>query len=400
MLNRLQPLFSIKLNGQDVTRDVEPGTTYDERADQVTTLTVTLKRGAYYLEVVKPGQQISMIGGTMGSPEDVRLIFTGVVKKLKGNFQDDGQVFLTIEAYDTIWGNATTNKRHNVYPQKSSPRAWADKSVIKASDIIKNITQEMNAELELQLPNGADIEYGLKRPLPQVNMSDWALLRMLAKRLGCFVWTDLQGDKLIVRFIDSTKVANYSAKTSFLYPLRDESEFVIGALKPNQMILRSVSVDEDVQAADANVRIVTKFDDASSQEISLISRQEERDGKRYIYYYQLDTEKVAALERTNPKEATRLISMGGLNIPYEEFIKYYKPYEYVEDTVAVWAQIFIGITVTATSDGNIDVRSQQAYEISGIARYSTNERIGKFYLRSLKYIWDDDGFRNEYEFMK
>lgn len=397
MQNHLQPLFNINLSGQDVTRDVDFGVTYDERADQVTTLTFVLKRGAYYLEVVKPGQKVVLTGGTL---DKSRKIFSGTVKKLKSIFNDSGEVTVQIEAYDTIWGGATNNRRVLCYPQKGSTRTWADRPTLKSSEIIENLANEMSAQLNLVLPNGADAVYTLIRPLVQNKMTDWSLLRTLAKRLGCFVWTDVQGPTLVLNFVDASKVTNYSSKISFLYPQRDENEFVVKVQKPNQLLLRSVTVDEDVQAADANLRIVTKFDDKSGEEISLISKTMEKDGKRYIYYYQLDEAKVAALERDNPKEADRLRQMGIFDIPPEDFLKYYKTVEFVEDTVAVWSQIFIGITVNATSDGNVDIHSQQSYELSGIARYSTNEKLGRYYLRSLKYIWDDQGFTNEYEFMK
>jgi hypothetical protein len=402
MQNPLQPSYNLRINNKDVTRDTDFGVTYDERADQVTTLTFTLKRGAFYLQVVKPGQKVVLSGGTTTK---ARAIFTGVIKKIVSIFPDEGDVKINIIAYDTIWGDATNHRKTFVYPQKGSSRAWADKTSIKVSEVVGNIAHEIGADLNIVLPPGSDASYTLTKPLVQMytdgkGMTDWAFLRQLAKYYGCFIWTDVQGPTLQLNFVDKSKVANYSAKTTFVYPLRDQNEFVYKTLAPNQYLLRDVRVDEDVQAADANLRVVSKFDDKTGDELTLISREVVKDGKKYIYYYQLDEDKVASLEKNDPKEADRLREMGIFDIPPEEFLKYYKEIEYVEDQVAVFSQVFIGITVTATSDGNTDIHSQQAYDLYGIARYSTNERIGKYYLRSLKFVWDEEGFKNEYEFMR
>lgn len=397
MQNPLQPLFSLNVNNKDVTKHIDGQVTYDERADMINTLTFTLKNGAEFMEIIKPGSRVVMTGGSF---METRQIFSGVVKRIRGVFPDEGNVKATFECFDSSWGTALTEKRVGVYPQKEGIRSWADKSTITVSEIVRNIANEMGAELDIQLPDGADIQYSLLKPVAQDKMTDWSLLRLLAKRTGCVLFNDMVNAKLVLRFIDKSKVANYASPISFLYPIRKGNEFVFDTSKSNQIVLRSLNVEEDFQAADANVRMVSKFDDETGQEISLISRTEERDGKKYIYYYQLDEAKVQALEDNNPGEADRLRGMGALNIPYEEFIKYYTVKEYVEEDIAVWSHAFLGITVSAESYGNINIKSQRAYDIYGISRYSTDRLHGKFYLRAMKMIWDGGTFTNEYEFIR
>lgn len=59
-----------------------------------------------------------------------------------------------------------------------------------------------------------------------------------------------------------------------------------------------------------------------------------------------------------------------------------------------------GVRISATIDGNINVRSQRFYDLVGIIRYGSDVDAEPFYLRSLVHTWDLDGFDTKLEFFK
>lgn len=60
-----------------------------------------------------------------------------------------------------------------------------------------------------------------------------------------------------------------------------------------------------------------------------------------------------------------------------------------------------GVRISATIDGNVNVKSQRFFRVVGIIRYGTDQDDEPFYLRALTHTWDDSkGFSTKLEFFK
>jgi hypothetical protein len=394
----LQPQYQVKISGIDATAYVDYGMTYEEQPDMITVLNFTLSNGVYWLERLKLGLPVQLWAGNY-KVGNYRKLFSGNIKVMKTNFGDDGRISVSINAYDTVWSQAASSSNHFVYPSKNCLRGWAGTEKLTSSDMIKNIVmREMGCDIgEIDITH--DKVYNWKYPVAQTNMTDWAFLRKMAKILGCFVWAENTNDSQRINFVDIGKAASYSAQTIFTYILRDElGGYLTKELDANELPMRGVSVEEDSTQAFANKRIVTKFDPITGSETTLISRYDE--DKKIVYYYQLDEAKVAQLRKENPVEADRLLSQGPFGISEADYMKFYKETSHQDDEIAVFDSPFLGITVRATVDGDINLRSQQSYILRNIARYGSKERTGRYLMRGLRHTWDESGFNTDVEFAR
>jgi hypothetical protein len=402
MQDHLQQVYTIRINGQPVQMDVEGDVVYEEQPGMINTLNFSLKRTLKYIEVLKIGHSVEMEGGTF-DPGNRKIIFKGVIKRLQIQYAESGFPTLQVQCFDGTFSKATRTSVNFCYPQKNSARAWARVSKIKASEIVRNIIQQ-----EMKLPVGdrdqiaiaADKEYTLLNPICQDYQTDWAFLLKMAERLGCVMWSVMEEGTQKIYFVDRSKAANVTNKISFLYPLRDEeNDFIQKELKENQQVLRELNVEEDVDQANANMRTVTRFDYEKGEEFLLYARTEEdKNGKKTTYYYELDDTKFDGLPDSERK---RLMDMGIDNIPFEESVKFFKEVAHVEgDVEAFDGKTFVGIRVSASTDGNVNIVSKQSYMLYGIAKYSSRGTESRYYLESLRHRFGGEGFITEMDFRR
>ena len=66
----------------------------------------------------------------------------------------------------------------------------------------------------------------------------------------------------------------------------------------------------------------------------------------------------------------------------------------------VFDKAFYGITVTAKTLLDLDIRSQRSYKIRGILSYHSKDKETSFFLRGLKHTWDNDGCWTELDFIR
>jgi len=60
-----------------------------------------------------------------------------------------------------------------------------------------------------------------------------------------------------------------------------------------------------------------------------------------------------------------------------------------------------GVRISATIDGNVNVKSQRFYQVVGIVRHGSDVDNEPFYLRSMTHVWDvTNGFSTKLEFFK
>lgn len=444
MGNSIQPSFKIRLfNGRRKNLDdlkgsgvvfntdgdfidIEPFVSYpvvyEEKAELLNTLNFTITRHAdillYYFHI---GQAIALMGGYYSdSQRSMKHVFSGTVTRLRTRFEDDGGVTFSVECMNFGFTKLGKDFKHFVYPDPHSSRKFAQAKTLSAMDIIKGIAEENNFELgiiDLDAPNEDVVsvkrDFNAIKVSYQKGMTDWKYLNMLAQDFGCSVWVSNENGVEKLNFVNKRKAFSKQSEIGFLYPLQGRitspraNEIQHFPDAPSRIrMLRSVSIDEDISAAHAVSRSAVYFDKETGEEKSTISEIEEKDGKRYMVFYELDEEKVAFIHRTDPERAKRIressptgMEWGSKDNP-DNAAYYYKRTQILDERTAMFDKAFFGITLSARTNQDLDIRSQRSYPVRGILSYHTKNLDTHFFLRGLKHIWDSDGTWTELEFIR
>ena len=176
-------------------------------------------------------------------------------------------------------------------------------------------------------------------------------------------------------------------------------------------MLRDVTVDEDISQAYAVSRSAVYFDKDTGEYKEAISRIEtdkDDENKRHITFYELDEQRVAYINKTNPELADKIRKGSPTSLPWgdpknpnpECASYYYKVTKVYDEQMAVFDKAFFGITVTAKCNQDLNIRSQRTYRIRGILSYHSKSLNTSFFLRGLKHIWDSDGSWTELDFIR
>lgn len=405
-----QPLYSINVVGISSVAGLPFGVVdlapyvsrveYEESPDMLRSLVFTIdKYGELILGVLSRGQTVKFVGGTLVKNAE---IFNGTITRIKTSFDEDGSAIITVEALSTAW-NALGKEvqRHFTYPALGNSRFNTNSESMKISEIVAKIAEEYGIKLSpIKINKEADKQFSLKNALHQKGTSDWVLLLQLAKIANASVWTEFVDGEETLFFVDRSIVRNTPGNISFVYASREpkrnygfhDIEFT------GHKMLRNVTIDEDIDSITSVSYASTRWDFETGEEKSNISEVVTEDGKRKIIYYELDEAAVEALERTNPRMAKALRDMGITGIPWRIAKNFYKQVTIIDEDSAMYDQAFYGITITAETDGDIDIRSQKAYNVYGILRYSSKSREDRLWLYSLRHIWDSEGFITELTF--
>jgi len=418
----------------EITNDVD-NVTLEIDQDRISVLTFVLNKPEKHSQYMDAGYHIDFYGGYIDrddyynkernqfneftydtkTSDRYRYLFNGRVFWVKLRY---GKASNTLEVIckDMSWGATSSNNlMHYCYPSKDSKRDFANKpsGVIKLSEIVKGICDEIKIESDIQISE--DVEFTFKRASVQHGITDWAYLRNLAKNSGCYVWTNIDPDtgKYTLYFIDRDKAVNkQNARTEFIWLNRtDDYEFKqlsvlpdatgkteeLAKFKPNQIQIEEIEVDVNPMIAGTNVSIITDFDDNGQQTQKLVSYTEDSES---IIYWELDREMVERVARTNPKEADRIMNMGPTGIPYDVFIEYYKPRPMPKGIINAIDRPFAGISVDATVLGDVNIEPFQSYPIFGIGKWSTRKssKTLYYYLYSITHEWGSNGFETKLKF--
>lgn len=432
------------VNFMDIEECVAYGVTYAEDATLLNTLSFTVdKHAEVLLHRMFIGQWVVLYGGFYASDNSgVRKVFAGTITRIKTKFTDSGKVSFSVEAMSYGFNQMGKNTSSNyVYPDKNSPRSFAKgKETLKLTELIRGIVESSGMTVgEITLPKQFTNEVlTTKKMRYQKDMSDWRFLNYLGHCYGCAIWTNIvDGDEKFY-FIDKSLALNkISEDIQFLYPLQGEStkikneegEWVdwnptVNDIQGNEIqrftdyswnrprILREIQVDEDISMAYSVSRSSLTYDKITGEEKQVISQITEEDGKRVITTFELDEQKVEEIHKKDPKLADDIRNGGLDEFPWSSGCKriedetpnfaryYYKITEQVDENIAVFDQVFFGITVSATCNQDLDIRSQRAYNIRGILRYNSTDKTGAYLLYGLKHIWDSSGPVTQLEFRK
>lgn len=413
----------------DIEECVAYGVTYEEQASLLNTLTFTVNKHAdVLLHRCYIGQWVVLYGGYYtDSGTGVRKVFSGTITRIRTEFPDNGRMSFSVECMSygfTQMGKDTY--KNFVYPDVNSTRSFAKgKSEIKLTELITGLVEEAGMLVgEIQLPKtAANVVFTNKNIRYQKGMSDWKFLIELSKAYGCSLWTDTVDGTERLYFVDTSKATNVvSEEINFLYPLQGDEG--IKNIRSDEIhrfdepgwnrprLLRNVTVDEDISMAYAVSRSAMYYDKETGEYKEAISEISESDGKRVITFYELDEAKVEFIHRTQPELADQIRSSGATSLPWSSGVKdpkdekpeyaryYYKTVRIVDEQQAVFDRAFFGITVTATCNQDLNIRSQRSYNIRGLVRYTSSDKTGRYFLRGLKHIWDTEGPITELDFIK
>lgn len=408
----------------DIERCVTWPVTYEEQASLISTLNFEVDKNAdlllYYFYI---GQSVIFYGGHYADNQSgMKHVFSGTVTRIKTKFTDNGKVSFSVECMNYGFTKMGKDFKNYVYPDKKSKRKFAQSDNLSVFQIIKGIANENNIELgDVDLSSGAKrVNYNKISVSYQKNESDWKYLNKLAQDLGCSCWISNEDGVDKLNFCSNEKAFRKQSKDiSFLFPLITTDKRMGSSIKSSEWqtqndsaynrprLLRDVTVDEDISQAYAVSRSAVYFDKTTGDYKEAIARIEtDKDGNNTMTFYELDEERVAYINRTNPELADKIRSGSPTSFIWgtpdnpECASYYYKVTKIYDEQVAVFDKAFFGITVTAKCNQDLKIRSQRTYRIRGILSYHSKSLDTSFFLRGLKHIWDSDGSWTELDFIR
>lgn len=415
-----------KSNRIDATDFVGNSVTLEQDVNHISTLTFSMKNPEIHENWITTGTYVEFYGGyidredfkdSLGSSPKFRKMFSGNVYRLKANHKEDGSIEANVTCIDYSWSKSGYVSKNYRYPAKRSNRSWATKTEIRLSDIVRNIISEMEdcIEADIHLGENTDTKYTIADPIVQDYMSDWAFLVKLAELNSCYVWTSVQDSTTTIHFVDKSKAIGQGGRAEFVWPARDKNDFQVKVynpglesgsperykLKPNQIELLSANVEINPQIQGLNVTKITDFNEKGEQEDKFVQYDE---GKDEIIYWKLNRQLVEDMQKTpaGKEELDRIFKMGAMDIPPQVFLKFYTPDIIKKGIISAIDKPFIGMTVSATANGDVNVVALQSYTILGISRFTkgglSNKPI-RFLLRSMVHKWDEQGYTMDLEFI-
>jgi hypothetical protein len=457
-MRKIQQIYRLLINGVDATENIVGDVVVESQPDVLNSLNIVLQGGSYltkgYQDIGQKGEQKDALklplahvvklqdkvvceGGTLEGFENrtnYAVLFVGFVKYLRPSYSDSGIVTVALECVDYTF-KAATNKIFNVYPCpngvseiKSSPlpnatkikvaRSWGTSGKIKASEIIRNISNDMKVPIALDADGKEDLkllvdrEYTSTACLTQKNETDWQLLRKLGNSLNCNVWTSINSkSQTVLHFVDkSLLMESLAQKTEFLYPAKSSNfkDFIYKNLKPNQKIVFSCSVEHDYANIDAVSRKVTIFDYKKGLEVTVFEAKITENGKEITKYftYEIDEAKTNALSEEQRKYvqdvagsiAGDAVSSHSIN----EIAEYFIPATFIDEKKRnfIVDKPYFGITIKLTCDGDVNILPRKNYNIYGLGRYGSETLESPYYCKVVKHVFSTNGFLTELEFIK
>lgn len=415
----------------DIEQFVAYPVTYEEQATLLNTISFTVDKHTdvllYYFFI---GQSVTLYGGYYSdNSSSMKHVFSGTVTRIRTKFSDNGRVSFTVECMNYGFTKIGKDFKNFVYPDKRSPRSFAQKDILTVEDIIKGIAEANNMDIgKIELSSEVKaIRFDKKNILYQKGESDWKFLTELAQDYGCTVWmsSDEKGNEKLYFMSKEKAFREQSKDIAFLYPLyaflysnnNTGEDYLIKDTEIQKFedssynrprLLKSVTVDEDISMANAVSRSAVYFDKETGEYMETVSEiTTDKNGDSKMVRYELDEGRVAWVRKNRPDVAKKIMSgvptgmQWGDDPTNPEFASfYYKVKEIYDEKTAVFDKAFFGVTLTAKCNQDLNIRSQRTYKIRGILSYRSKDLETSFFLRGLKHIWDTDGNWTELDFIR
>lgn len=407
----------------DIEQCVAYPVTYSEEASLLNTISFTIDKMAdvllFYFRI---GQRVSLFGGYYTEDSSgMRHVFTGTVSRIRTSFSNSGRVSISIECISYGFTKMGNVPRNLVYPDPKSSRTWARKDSLNLEEVITNIAKDNNFNIgEISLsPDAKRMTFDRNSFRYQKDMTDWQFLEHLAQISGSSIWTSYDTEnKEKLYFMSNSKCYEKNTVIQFLYPL--QGHYGIKQIEDSEIqkfddpaynrprILRDVTVDEDISSAYAVSRTAVYFDKSTGETKDVVSEiKEDKDGNKYMVFYELDEQKVEYIHRTDPGLADSIRDNSPTSMEWGTpdnpkcASYYYRQIKVYDEQTAVFDRAFFGIKLSATCNQDLDIRSQRIYPVRGILSYHSKNSINsKFFLKGLRHVWDSDGTRTELDFIR
>jgi len=430
----------------DITDFLGDNVTLEVDVMHMSHLTFEIKNPELNAEWLSIGNKVEFSGGYLQTPissnrdrladsSRFKRLFNGTIKEIQLKYADNGLATATVMAIDGSW---TPYGEYNDYtfryPSKKCSREIGRGTSVKLSELVKAIIEKpfpdgLGCNSKVDLGENQDTLYTLSFPVCQTRMSDWGFLKYLAERNNCYFWTSVEGSNTVVNFVSKSKAVTEQNRLEFVwigrgggdkrnftdayvdtfsasgqvrdaylreaaYGLSDDSK-----LKENQIKLLTVDIKESPSMFGALVHQITDFNTETGEEETHFVMYDET--KDELIYYELDKAKIETMQQTpdGAKTLKQIQDMGAFGIPWSVAKDYYiakKTTKAINDAID---KPFLGITVTATCYGNVNIQPQQSYMVHGVSRFSSmRNKSRRYWLKTMKHEWSNSGFITSLEF--
>lgn len=424
----------------NLTKYINYPVTYSEDKSMISKLNFTIGELSQELTgYIRMGSKVELYGYYyMPHGTEMRRIFHGTVYRMSLKVTDNGVSTLSIEALQYGYRSVGLQKHYRSIPNEDDLSTWLHgKSSVKLIDVINGIIKDNGFEIgDINLPAKiADTTFTHKKSEFQRGQSDWDFLCSLAKKYGCLCFIQQQEGVDRVYFVDEVKrVAQVYDDIEFRMPtanisLHPLSKGIEGAsafdriIRDNEIqkftdksfnrirILRDVEVTEDIDQAYSVSRTACFINNKGEIENGVSVAENNQ-----VTFYRLDEDKVRYIRKTNP-ELANSIEMNPQNFQWKEHpddpspetnpryaAYYYSVVKIVDEQTAVYDQAYQGLTVSASCNMDLNIRSQRVYRINGLMRWSSSSGNGSghasYFLQGLRHVWDSSGLRTELDFIR
>lgn len=426
----------------DIEPYVEYPVEYAEEQSLLNRLSFTIGKATTTITArMRLGQSVRLYGYYYTkNGSEMRLVFQGTITRMRVRVSDNGSASCSVEAIQYGFIRSGMQKRFTSIPNPDDLRPYLHgKKAVRLRNVIEGLISGCNMEVgEIRLPASMGEEtFTTEHQEFQRNQSDWDFLVKLANKYGCFCYIQRVNNYDRVFFTDKAQqVKQIYDDVEFRLPTVADSvglstgsfsKGLVGSgtympnIRNNEVqkftdsswnrvrILRDISIDEDIDQAYAVTRTSSFIDPKTGELKNGISTT--KDGK--ITFYELDESKVEYVKQHFPDIANKIMYSSPADFPWKsdptaenELDPNYAAYYYTQVTTldeqtAVYDQAYRGITITGSCNMDLNIRSQRAYRVNGIFRWSSGGTTqGTYFLRGLKQVWDSSGNRTELDFIK
>lgn len=238
------PKEAKKQVSMDLTDYIEAGLKITDEDGLIKECSFDLKDGFLMMDVLSIGMKVDIVGGDLSSNEN---LFSGFIKSIEPDFMSNGDVELKIVCYSDEGNKLGVAVKDLVYPSTNHPETWATKELMY-SDIITNLAKSSGIVVRSSnIKVLKDIKASLKTSVRQKNMTDWAFMQMLSRKINCTMWTTEGDGQTFLHLIDDRSVVNKIGNYTFFFLARKNSkefmEFEIVSDKQIQVISAKIKLD-------------------------------------------------------------------------------------------------------------------------------------------------------------
>ena len=286
----------------DITKDIPDGLTYEDEDGTIRSCSFVLNEGYAYQEVLSKGMKISLTCGSLESPKN---LLNGRIEKIEPDYDDTGEIKLTIQCKGTEGAKLGKTEKDLIYPSKNHPESWAT-TPLMYSDIIKNLAKQVGFIVQDENINVAhDIEANFKNTIRQSKCTDWRFIQQLAEKISCTAWIESYGSSDYLFLKDNATLTDKLANVTLFYLARVGGDFVETPYsRKNRIKIQKLNMD----FGSKKKGVTKKTDPTTGKDTIEAEGVTDNENERYV----LDEEKLRALSPERRRELIELFVSGDI----------------------------------------------------------------------------------------